>query len=135
MFIVDASVTLAWCFSDETSAVADLALDRLEHDEAIAPGIWPLEVANGLRTAERRGRLALADLPRVRDLLLSLPVQVEGVELGAALGEVSEIARSLQLTAYDAAYLALAARRGLALATVDDRLRRASVAAGVALLG
>lgn len=135
MFIVDASVTLAWCFSDETSAVADLALDRLEHDEAIAPGIWPLEVANGLRTAERRGRLALADLPRVRDLLLSLPVQVEGVELGAALGEVSEIARSLQLTAYNAAYLALAARRGLALATVDDRLRRASVAAGVALLG
>ena len=135
MFIVDASVTLAWCFSDETSAVADLALDRLEHDEAIAPGIWPLEVANGLRTAERRGRLALADLARVRDLLLSLPVQVEGVELRAALGEVTEIARSLELTAYDAAYLALAARRGLALATVDDRLRRASVAAGVALVG
>ena len=44
MFIVDASVTPAWCFSDETSAVADLALDRLEHDEAIAPGIWPLDV-------------------------------------------------------------------------------------------
>ena len=44
MFIVDASVTPAWCFSDETSAVADLALDRLEHDEAIAPGIWPRDV-------------------------------------------------------------------------------------------
>ncbi|HVA87555.1 MAG TPA: PIN domain-containing protein [Candidatus Saccharimonadales bacterium] len=91
--------------------------------------------ANGLRTAERRGRLELADLARVRDLLLSLPVQVEGVELRAALGEVTEVARSLELTAHDAAYLALAARRRLALATVDDRLRRACVAAGIALVG
>jgi predicted nucleic acid-binding protein len=135
MFVVDASVTLAWCLSDEASDAADEALGRLERDEAIAPAIWPLEVANGLRTAERRGRLDLADLPRVRDLLLSLPVQVEGVELRTALGEVTEIARSLDLTAYDAAYLALAARRGLPLATVDDRLRRAAASAGVALIG
>ncbi len=135
MFVVDASVALAWCFDDETSDCADGALDRLAHEEAIAPAIWPLEIANGLRTAERRGRLDLADLPRVRDLLLSLPVQVEAVDLRLALGEVTEIARSLELTAYDAAYLTLAARRGLALATVDDRLRRAAVASGVSLVG
>ncbi len=135
MFVVDASVTLAWCFDDEASGTADQALGRLEHEEAIAPAIWPLEVANGLRTAERRGRLAFADMPRVRDLLLSLPVQVESVDLRLALGEVTEIARSLELTAYDAAYLALAARRGLALATVDDRLRRAAAASGVSLVG
>ena len=135
MFVVDASVTLAWCFSDEGSAAADLALDRLEHEDAIAPPIWPLEVANGLRTAERRGRLDLADLARVRDLLLSLLVEVEAVDLRAALGEVTEIARSLDLTAYDAAYLVLAARRGIPLATADDRLKRASAAAGVALVG
>lgn len=135
MFVVDASVTLAWCFSDEAYDAAEDALGRLEHDEAIAPAIWPLEVANGLRTAERRGRMDLADLPRVRDLLLSLPVQVEGVELRTALGEVTEIARGLDLTAYDAAYLALAARRGLSLATVDDRLRRAAISAGVPLVG
>ena len=135
MFVLDASTTLAWCFSDETSTSADLALGRLEHDEAIAPAIWPLEVANGLRTAERRGRLDLADVARVRDLLISLPVQVEGVDLQTALGEVTEIARRLELTAYDAAYLALAARRGVELATVDDRLRAAAVAAGVSLVG
>jgi predicted nucleic acid-binding protein len=135
VFVVDASVTLAWCFSDEASDAADEALGRLEHDQAIAPAIWPLEVANGLRTAERRGRLELADLPRIRDLLLSLPVQVEGVELRTALGEVTEMARSLDLTAYDAAYLALAARLGLSLATVDDRLRRAAASAGVMLVG
>ena len=135
MFVVDASVTLAWCFADETSDLADRVLDHLEHDEALAPAIWPLEVANGLRTAERRGRLDLADLSHVRGLLISLPVHVEAVALDAALGEVTEIARRLELTAYDAAYLELAARRGLALATVDDRLRRACERAGVELVG
>ena len=134
-FVLDASVTLAWCFADEASTLADRVLDRLERDEALAPSIWPLEVANGLRTAERRGRLDLADLSHVRDLLTALPVQVESVPLHAALGEVTELARQLDLTAYDAAYLALAARRGLALATVDARLRRACAQAGVELVG
>lgn len=135
MFVVDASVALAWCFADEASDVADQTLVRLEQEEALAPAIWPLEVANGLRTAERRGRLDLADLGRVRELLVSLPIRIEGLELDAALGEVIEIARRLELTAYDAAYLALAARRGLALATVDDRLRQACEDAGVELVG
>ena len=134
MFVVDASVTLAWCLADESSDVADQALARLEREEALAPAIWPLEVANGLRTAERRGRLDLADLSHIRELLTSLPVQVEGVTLDAALGQVTDIARQLDLTAYDAAYLALAARRGLALATVDERLRQACVRAGVELI-
>jgi predicted nucleic acid-binding protein len=133
-FVVDASVTLAWCFADETSELADRVLDRLDRDDAIAPAIWPLEVANGLRTAERRGRLDLADMAQVRGLLAALPVQVEGVPLDAALGEVTELARQLDLTAYDAAYLALAARRGLAMATVDDRLRRACERAGIELV-
>ena len=134
-FVLDASITLAWCFVDESSEMADRVLAQLEGEEAIAPAIWPLEVANGLRTAERRGRLDLADLVQVRELLTALPVEVEGVPLDAALGEVSELARQLDLTAYDASYLALAARRGLPLATADDRLRRACAQAGVELVG
>ena len=134
MFVVDASVTLAWCFSDEASESADRVLGRLEHEGALAPAIWPLEVANGLRTAERRGRLDLADVSLVRDLVTSLPVEVVAVPLGDALGSVSELARQLDLTAYDAAYLALAARRGVPLATADDRLREACLRAGVELV-
>lgn len=134
-FVLDASVTLAWCFVDESSEMADRVLDRLEREEAVAPAIWPLEVANGLRTAERRGRLALADVAQIRELLTALPVEVEGVPLDAALGEVAELARRLDLTAYDASYLALAARRGLPLATADGRLRRACEQAGVNLVG
>lgn len=134
MFVIDASVALAWCFADETSEVADLVLDRLTGEEAVAPAIWALEVANGMRTAERRGRLDAAELPRIRELLGGLPVRIEVVELEQALGEVLEIARSLDLTAYDAAYLALASRRGLPLATSDDRLRQACGRAGIELV-
>jgi len=135
VFVLDASVALAWCLADESSESADHALDRLAYDEALAPAIWPLEVANGLRTAERRGRLDLADLAHVRELLVSLPVHVQSVTLDAALGEVIDIARQLDLTAYDAAYVALAARSGVALASVDERLRRACLQAGVELVG
>ena len=134
-FVLDASITLAWCFVDESSEMADRVLGQLEGEEALAPAIWPLEVANGLRSAERRGRLQLADMAQVRELLTALPVEVEGVPLHMALGEVAELARQLDLTAYDASYLALAARRGLPLATVDDWLRRACAQAGVELVG
>ncbi len=135
MFVIDASVVLAWCFEDEASDLADRVLDRLDGDEAVAPAIWPLEVANALRTAERRGRIEMGDLARVRELLEALPIRVEPLDLRSALGEVMELARSLELSAYDAAYVALAARKGLGLATIDEPLRRACARAGVSLVG
>ena len=134
MFVVDASVALAWCFEDEASALADRVLDRLADEEALVPAIWPLEVANALRSAERRGRLTIADASRVRELLLALPVRVEALSLTGALTEVTELARSFDLSAHDAAYLDLAARHGIALATADERLRVACARAGVELV-
>ena len=133
-FIVDASIAIAWCFDDETSAVADIALDRLASEGAVAPAHWPLEVANALRTAERRRRLASSDLARLRALLAALPVELAPVELTTAIHGVLEVAREQGLTAYDAAYLDLAAARGLPLATVDERLRQACDRSGVALV-
>lgn len=112
----------------------DRILGRLEHDEAVAPAIWSLELADGLRTAERRGRLHASELPRLRELLRALPVKIEPVELTAALSEVLELARSLDLTSYDASYVALAARHGMALATADARLRAACEQARVEVL-
>ena len=134
-FVVDASVTLAWCFEDELSQHADHVLDRLTGEDAVAPSIWPLEVANGLRSAERRNRLAAGELPGLRQLLTALPIRVEPASLDGALSEVLETARALDLTAYDAAYLDLAVRRGLPLATIDERLRDAAGRAGIELLG
>ena len=133
MLVLDASVALAWCFEDDSSAVADRALDRVVAEVAVVPAIWPLEMANALRSAERRGRLTFADQARLRELLMALPIVVEPLDLAGALGEVSEVARAADLSAYDAAYLALAARRALPLATTDERLARACVAAGVQL--
>ena len=134
-FVVDASVTLAWCFEDESSQRADEVRHRLAREDALAPSIWPLEVANGLRSAERRQRVAAGELPGLRLLLSALPIRVEAVSLDAALSDVLEMARALELTAYDAAYLALAVRRGIPLATVDGRLRDAASSAGVEVLG
>jgi predicted nucleic acid-binding protein len=135
MFVIDASVTLAWCFEDEASGDADAVLDRLAREAALAPAHWPLEVANALRTAERRGRLDATDLPRLRALLAALPVEIAPVELPPAIGGVLEAARTYDLTAYDAAYLHLAAVRAIPLATIDDRLRAACARAGVELVG
>jgi len=135
MFVIDASVTLAWCFEDEASGDADAVLDRLEREAALAPAHWPLEVANALRTAERRGRLNATDLPRLRALLAALPVEIAPVELPTAIGGVLEAARAYDLTAYAAAYLHLAAVRAVPLATIDDRLRAACARAGVELVG
>ncbi len=134
MFVLDASVALAWCLDDETSEFADRILAQLDLDDAIVPAIWPLEVANGLRTAERRGRVDVTGLSRVHALLLSLPVRVEAVLLGDAFGSVTDVARRSDISVYDASYLVLAARRHLRLATMDDRLRQACLQTNVELV-
>ncbi|MFN3309206.1 MAG: type II toxin-antitoxin system VapC family toxin, partial [Anaerolineales bacterium] len=60
-FVLDASITLAWCFDDETNAWALKVLDLLEEGEAVVPALWTLEVGNALIGAERRGRLTQAE--------------------------------------------------------------------------
>jgi predicted nucleic acid-binding protein len=131
MFVIDASVVLAWCFEDGASDEADRVLVRLEREPAIAPAHWPLEVANALRTAERRGRVDASELPRLRSLLAALPIEIVPIELTAATGGVLDTAVTYDLTAYDAVYLDLAAIRGLPLATIDASLRTACARAGI----
>ena len=134
-FVVDASITLSWCFESETSARTDGVLGLLEHTRAVAPAVWVLEVANGLRSAERRGRIDLAELSSLTNVLLALPIDLDRViTLEEATGRVLTLARSFELTVYDAAYLDVSLRLGLRLATADDRLTRAALAAGVGLV-
>ncbi len=132
-FVLDASVTLAWCFEDTASSVADAALAALEDGgEAIVPAIWRLELANVLVMAERRKRISEADTVRFLSLVANLPIRV-GADLGSIESIVS-LARSHGLTAYDAAYLDLAQRSGLPVATLDRRLHDAAKAAGVVVI-
>ncbi len=133
MFVVDASITLAWCFADESSDATDDVLRRLLTEGGLAPAHWPLEVANALRFGERRGWIDEAKLAVARSLLTELPVDVVPVDVAAAL-DVVDLARRHDLTSYDAVYLDLAASRGLALATADRRLAAACRDASVALI-
>jgi predicted nucleic acid-binding protein len=71
MFVIDSSVAMAWCFEDEASDATDAVLDRLNEECAVVPAIWPLEVANVLLVAERRGRLSEAQASRFLELLSS----------------------------------------------------------------
>lgn len=131
MFVIDASIALAWCFDDEETRPADAVLARLATEPALVPSIWPLEVANGLWSARRRGRINDADLPRLRSLLGALPVTVDQTSLETSLDDVLAQAIQHEISAYDAAYLWLALERGLPLATGDGRLRAAADRAGV----
>ena len=131
--MLDASVALSWAFDDEASgAYADRVLDALTQTTAVVPSLWLLELANALVVAERRGRITPAETSHFLHLVQRLPVEVETVGL-EALPEVLSLARTYGLSAYDAAYLILAMRRGLPLATLDDRLRQAAEKAGVGL--
>ena len=130
-FVIDASVTAAWCFADEASSVADAAMQRLLDDEAMAPSLWSLEIRNILIANERRGRIETADVDAFLRDLDSLPIRVrQDTDLRAILG----LARRHQLTAYDAAYLDLALRTSAELATLDQSLARAARADGVQLV-
>jgi predicted nucleic acid-binding protein len=133
-FVVDCSVALAWCFADEASAAGDALLERLKDEGGVVPALWHLEVGNVLLQAERRGRIAPADLAARVDLLRRLPIVTDGESTGRALVEVLALARAHRLTTYDAAYLELAARRGLPLATKDSELLEAAERIGVPVL-
>lgn len=131
MIVVDASIALAWCLADESDDLAIRALDRVVAESAIAPAHWPLEVANGLRTAVRHGRLSPDELPRVGRLLGDLGIDVRPMELSTAIWSVLDVALAHGLSAHDAAYLDLAQFKGLAIATLDQELQAACRSVGV----
>jgi predicted nucleic acid-binding protein len=131
--VLDNSISITWCFEDEADAYADAVLDRLPETRAIVPALWPLEVANALLMGERRRRTTEAKVTRWIDLLASLPIAIDRATNAHAWGNTMSLARGHGLTAYDAAYLELAIRRGLPLATLDAKLRAAAEAVGVAL--
>jgi len=131
--VLDASATLPWLFEDEATPATEALLDHVTLHGAVVPALWFLECANALATAERRGRVDASRITQNVDLLHRLPLEVDGIAPARGLGDVLDLARRYRLSAYDAGYLDLALRRGLALATTDGRLRAAALAAGVAL--
>ena len=133
-FVLDASTALAWHFDDEDSPYADRVLERLQTEGAFVPSIWALEVANGLLMAEKRGRMSIAETAEAVEDMLGLRITILEADAVLALRTILVLARGQGLTTYDAAYLDLAMREGLPLATQDRDLKRAAGRVGVELI-
>ena len=135
LYVLGASVALAWSFKDEVSPYATFIVRSARSARAVAPVIWPLEVNNALISAVRRERIDELVANRIRDTLDRLPVDIDSEIAVASLGQrILRLGIEHGLSAYDASYLELAMRRGLPLATQDERLLRAAGAAGIEIL-
>lgn len=133
--VIDSSITLAWFFEDERSAGADAVLRQVAESGAVAPALWKLEVANGLQMAVRRKRIDEAFRDASIADLRALGVAIDAQTDQQAWSTTLQLADRWRLTLYDAAYLELAQRLGLPLATLDKELRAAGTALGLSVVG
>lgn len=132
--VVDASVALAWLFQEKHSDQAREVEALVRQYGGVVPGLWYLEISNLLARKVCRGTIALTDAQQAIAHCSRLPIECDSQMEEGAFGETFKLACRHGLTAYDAAYLELALRRGLPLATLDDELRAAAVADGVAVV-
>jgi predicted nucleic acid-binding protein len=132
-FVLDASVAMSWCFADEITPFSDHVLESLRDTYATVPPLWSFEVLNAVAMSERRGRLTAPLSDEFIETLSALDIRVDQDFPKAAQGDLLLLVRRHGLTSYDAAYLQLAKRRNLPLATLDRKLLAAASQEGVAL--
>lgn len=133
-FVLDASITLSWCFSDKTTSSTTKLLERLVKEKAYVPMIWTLEVGNILMGAERKKRITYAKISEFLSLLAHINIEIDTETTSRAFHEIIMLAHTEHLTTYDAAYLELAIRKGIPLATQDLHLKKAATRLGVETL-
>ena len=130
-FVLDCSVTMAWVFPDEATEATNRLRDSLVESRAFVPSLWPVEVGNVLLVATRRNRIRVDDWQEIRASLEALPIEIDPMTTSRAWGASLELARTHQLSVYDAMYLELAMRLQLPLATLDRALHSAARTVGV----
>lgn len=134
MFVVDCSMTMAWLFDDEKSPSSEKVLDRLNNEPAVVPSLWILEVINVLLVGEKRKRITPSQTTHFLNVLNNLPIQIIENETLQQSESLLFLARTYGLTSYDSAYLDLASRQGLPLATLDAQLIKAAQTLGIQIL-
>lgn len=132
-FVLDASAAISWFLEDEKDKVSS-AIDLLGEGRAIVPSIWTWEIANALLVAERRIRLPNWESASILRKLLALPIDFEQKVEGETLLSILLISREFDLSVYDGAYLEVALRRQVPLATIDARLQKAAKKSGVEVI-
>ena len=138
VFVLDASVALLWLLPETNPAGVDYAsaaLKALKESQALVPSLLALEVANVVAKVESKGVVTEADSQRFIALIGRLNIVTDQATAAHALGDTLNLARRYKLSAYDAAYLELALRTGLPLATLDADLAKAASTAGVPIFG
>ncbi len=137
-FVLDASVALLWLVPHTNIAgldYADAVLIALKESQAVVPSLFALEIANVVAKVESKGVVTEAESQRFMTLLGQLNISTDQETMMYALGDTLNLARRYRLSAYDAAYLELALRMGLPLATLDVELAKAAATSGLAMLG
>ena len=135
-FVLDATVTMAWCFTDEATEFNETLLSRLSDitDRALVPALWLYEVVNVVEVAVRKGRITEEKAGAFLENLADLPIEIENPTRPLVFTSVRALASRYKLTGYDAAYLELAIRHKLPMAALDNALAQAARAAGVKLV-
>jgi predicted nucleic acid-binding protein len=133
--VIDASLTLSWYFEDETTPATEAILERVSEAGATVPTLWRLEVANAFQSAIRRKRITAPYRDQSLAELTQMPITIDADSNVYAWTTTLRLAERFALTIYDSAYLELAQRRSLPLATLDAELREAAAALGLTLLG
>ena len=124
--VIDASMAMAWIFTDERDAESIAAARYVRRERALVPPLWRWEIQNVLRNAEKRGRVRTDEVSEILRELAAMPIMADPFTPNIEFGAELQLARHFSLTVYDAAYLELAARRGIRLATKDADLRAAA---------
>ena len=131
--VLDNTVTMAWCFADESTEFTEALLRRLSDltDNALVPALWLYEVVNVTEVAARKGRITPEKAKAFLDSLADLPIEIEHPSVRQMFISVRKLVSQYGLTAYDASYLELAIRHNLPFATSDKALSKAAHAAGI----
>lgn len=131
-FVLDASSTLVLVLDDEPQAPVQALLDALGAGDPVVPSLWPYEVASGLESARRRGRLTPADVAlALREIGR---MRIDHDDRPVDILHLTNLAAHLEITPYDAAYVHLATARGIPLATQDRRLAKVARKIGIELI-
>lgn len=125
---------MAWCFEDEATAKSDQLLFLLQDQEGLVPSIWLYEIANVLRMAEEKKRISAKEITEFFTLLSDLPIRIVENNNITYSQQCLTLAREYRLSAYDAAYLALALKGNVPLASFDRALCKAAEKAGITVL-
>lgn len=125
-FVLDCSITMTWCFEDESNTYTEKILENLKESTAIVPSLWSLEVSNILLITKRNKRITEIQAASFIDALTALPIVIDQSTSFRAMHSIFVLANQTDLTIYDAAYLELAAREKIPLLTLDKGLIKAA---------